>query len=233
MTGDTPTPRRRRPIAMLVAIVLAVVGVGLVGFALLTQQTAPGPPPSSAAPAAPAAPAEPPAIVGSFPESARPVGRLLPASPPASISIPTIGVTSPVNQVGLNPDGTLEVPVPGPLYDQAAWYRASPTPGELGPSVIIGHIDSAASGPSVFFELSRLAPGQNVTVKRADGITTTFQIDAVKSFPKDSFPSLNVYGTGNRSELRLITCGGPFDASASSYRDNTVVYAHLVGSTRS
>ncbi|MBW0103628.1 class F sortase [Pseudonocardia sp. KRD291] len=230
MTGDTPAPRRRRRLALLVAAVLAVVGVGLVGFALLDQQSAPEP---TAAAAGSGPPAAAPAIIGSFPESARPVGDLLPASPPTSISIPDIGVTSTVNQVGLNPDGTLEVPAPGPLYDQAAWYRASATPGELGPSVIIGHIDSAANGPSVFFDLGRLTPGQNVTVKRADGVTTTFRIDSVRTFQKDSFPTRDVYATGNRSELRLITCGGPFDSAAGSYKDNTVVFAHLVGSSRS
>ncbi|MDN5917597.1 MAG: class F sortase [Pseudonocardia sp.] len=230
MTGDTPAPGRRRRIALLVAAVLAVVGVGLVGFALLNQESAPEP---TAVAVGPGPPAGVPAIIGSFPESAEPVGDLLPASPPASISIPDIGVTSPVNPVGLNPDGTLEVPAPGPLYDQAAWYRASPTPGELGPSVILGHIDSAANGPSVFFELGRLGPGKNVMVKRADGSTTTFLIDSVRTFQKDSFPTREVYATGNRSELRLITCGGPFDSAAGSYEDNTVVFAHLVDSTRS
>ena len=231
MTGDTPTPRRRRRFALLVAAVLAVVGIGLVGFALLNQQSPAGP-----APAASGVPAEAPAvpaIVGSFPASAKPVGDLLPASPPASISVPDIGVSSPVNQVGLNPDGTLEVPVPGPLYDQAAWYRASPTPGELGPSIIIGHVDSAANGPSIFFDLGRLSPGKNVVVKRADGVTTTFLIDSVRTFRKDAFPTREVYATGNRSELRLITCGGPFDSVAGSYKDNTVVFAHLVSSSRS
>lgn len=228
MTGDTPAPNRRRRLALLVAAVLAVVGAGLVGFALLNQESAPEP---AAAPAG--TEATPPPIVGSFPDSAKPVGDLLPASPPASISIPEIGVSSAVNPVGLNPDGTLEVPAPGPLYDQAAWYRASPTPGQLGPSVILGHIDSAANGPSVFFELARLRPGQNVSVKRADGVTTTFLIDSVRTFQKDSFPTRDVYATGNRAELRLITCGGPFDSAAGSYQDNTVVFARLVGSSRS
>lgn len=228
MTGDTPAPHRRHRLALLVAAVLAVAGLGLVGVALLNQQSAPEP-----AAAAAGVPAAGPGIVGSFPESARPAGDLLPASPPASISIPDIGVTSPVNQVGLNPDGTLEVPAPGPLYDQAAWYRASPAPGELGPSVIVGHIDSAANGPSVFFDLGQLRPGENVAVKRADGITTTFRIDSVRTFSKDAFPTRDVYATGNRSELRLITCGGPFDSAAGSYKDNTVVFAHLVGSSRS
>ncbi|RZT83545.1 sortase (surface protein transpeptidase) [Pseudonocardia sediminis] len=226
MTGDTPAPRRRRRLALLFAAVLAVVGVALVGFALLNQQSAPEPTAAAGVPVAPG-------IVGSFPASAKPVGELLPASPPASIAIPEIGVSSPVNPVGLNPDGTLEVPAPGPLYDQAAWYRASATPGELGPSIIIGHVDSAANGPSVFFDLARLTPGQNVTVKRADGVTTTFLIDSVRTFQKDSFPTQEVYATGNRSELRLITCGGPFDSAAGSYKDNTVVFAHLVDSSRS
>lgn len=155
----------------------------------------------------------------------------LPAAAPTSIQIPAIGVSSPVNVVGLNPDATMQVPQPGPLYDQAAWYRYSPTPGEIGPSVIIGHIDSAARGPSVFFGLSRLEPGQRIRVSRDDQTTMTFEVDAVQSYSKNSFPAATVYGGTDRAALRLITCGGAFDQTTRQYRDNIVVFAHLAGVT--
>jgi sortase (surface protein transpeptidase) len=124
----------------------------------------------------------------------------------------------------------MEVPRPGPLYDQAAWYRYSPTPGEIGPSVIIGHVDSAKRGPSVFFTLGALKPGQRIEVARADGTTAAFGIDSVESFPKNSFPTRAIYGDTDYAALRLITCGGSFDKATGNYRDNIVVFARLVGS---
>lgn len=204
--------------AVVLATVLAVLGLTLFGFGAAAQE---GPPPSPAqtpvaapARAAPATSPQPSTLQSG-----------LPASPPASVRIPAIDVASPVNSVGLNPDRTLEVPQPGPLYDQAAWYRDSPTPGERGPSVIIGHVDSAANGPSVFYELGALKAGDRIEVTRSDRTIVTFAIDTVRTFPKDAFPTQTVYGDTPGPEMRLITCGGPFDSTAGSYRDNTVVFA--------
>jgi hypothetical protein len=217
-------PSRSRPVALVVAAVLAVAGAVLVVVAALGG----GPP----APAAETGPRDTGAVgaVGAVPADARPDGAVLPPSPPASISIPAIGVESVVDEVGLAPDGTLEVPQPGPLYDHAAWYRGSAAPGFRGPSVILGHVDSAAEGPSVFYDLGRMKAGQEIVVKRDDGIAATFRVDDVRSFPKNAFPSQSVYGATDRAELRLITCSGSFAEDTGSYRDNTIVFAHLVGS---
>lgn len=224
MTNDPQAARPpRRRWAILFTTVVTILGLALIGYGTTAQQ---GPPPAPAAVpiseqirAAPTTPSEPSA----------PLQTGLPESPPTSIRIPTIEVSSAVNSVGLNPDGTLEVPVPGPLYDQAAWYRDSPTPGEPGPSVIIGHVDSAANGPSVFYELGTLETGDPIEITRTDRSVATFAVDTVRSFPKDAFPQQAVYGNTPGPELRLITCGGPFDASAGSYRDNTVVFARQIG----
>ena len=104
----------------------------------------------------------------------------------------------------------------------------SAAPGVSGPAVILGHIDSAAHGPSVFYELSRLRPLDEFTVTRADGRTVTYKVNSVRQYPKDAFPTLEVYGPTPRPEMRLITCGGPFDSSARSYLDNTIVYANQI-----
>ncbi|MDL5159734.1 class F sortase [Actinomycetospora termitidis] len=165
----------------------------------------------------------------SVPATPTPGAPPLPASPPVRISIPAIGVESVVNPSGLNPDGTLEVPAPGPRYDQASWYTGSASPGRDGPSVILGHIDSARNGPSVFYRLGQLQPLDEFTVTRADGVALVFRVNSVQQYPKDAFPSRQVYGPTPRPEMRLITCGGPFDDSARSYRDNTVVYASPIG----
>lgn len=146
---------------------------------------------------------------------------------PVTLSIPAIEVRSAVQTIALNADRTLQVPQPGPHYDQAAWCRCSPTPGERGPSVIIGHVDSAASGPSVFYRLGALRPGDVVSVARADGTSATFRVDGVRRFAKDAFPTQLVYGNTPDAQLRLITCGGSFDGSSGHYVDNIVVFATL------
>jgi hypothetical protein len=152
---------------------------------------------------------------------------LLP-SEPVSLTIPAIGVDTPVRDLGLDAGGGLEVPQPGPHYDEAAWYRHSPTPGELGPSVILGHIDSAANGPSVFFRLGELAAGDLVEVSRADGSSAVFTVDVVHRYAKADFPTELVYGDLDHAGLRILTCGGAFDRGARSYIDNIVVFASLV-----
>lgn len=208
---------RRRRALLVLAGVLALVGIGAIVAALLGQQHAPVEHDAGALPAPPP--------VTSTPRT--PTGP--PPSPPARIVIPKLGVDSRVSSVGLNPDHTMEVPAKGPLYDLAAWYRYSVTPGQQGPSVIIGHIDSAENGPSVFFRLGALAPGDTVTVTRDDGRTVPFTVYATRSFAKDAFPTSEVYAGTAGPELRLITCSGSFDAGARSYRDNTVVFLRESG----
>ncbi|NMO89377.1 class F sortase [Actinomycetospora sp. TBRC 11914] len=205
---------------MVLAGVLALVGIGAIVAALLGQQHAPAEHDAGALPAPAPATTAPP-------HPTTPAGP--PPSPPARIVIGKIGVDSRVASVGLNPDHTMEVPAKGPLYDLAAWYRYSVTPGQQGPSVIIGHIDSAENGPSVFFRLGALAPGDTVTVTRDDGRTVPFIVYATRSFPKDAFPTADVYAGTAGPELRLITCSGSFDASVRSYRDNTVVFLRESG----
>jgi LPXTG-site transpeptidase (sortase) family protein len=151
----------------------------------------------------------------------------VPVALPASVRIPAIDVESEVISLGLQPDGSLAVPQPGPDYDKAAWFDGSPRPGQAGPSVIEGHVDSAASGPSVFYRLGDLAAGDRIEVTHDDGSAVAFTVDEVRVVPKDDFPTYDVYGNTAGPELRLITCGGPFDSSARSYVDNVVVFASL------
>ncbi len=158
-----------------------------------------------------------------------PPATAVPAARPTILAIPRIGVRAPLGSVGLTAQGTLEVPAPGPHYDQPAWYRYSPTPGSVGPAVVLGHVDSAANGPSVFYRLHLLRPGDRVEVTRVDGRTAIFNVDSVRQFPKADFPTALVYANTAVPALRLITCGGRFDSSRRSYVDNVVVLATLVG----
>jgi sortase (surface protein transpeptidase) len=219
MSDETPPRSGRRRTTYVAAALLAVSGLILLVAAALGQRSAPEPVVETVA--------APPVVVDGPADLPVPVGPILPAAVPTSISIPSIGVRSVLNQVGLDADGTLEVPAPGPHYDEAAWYRDSAEPGTIGPAVVLGHIDSAKDGPSVFFDLGRVKSGDRIDVSRSDGTVATFLVDTVDRFPKDAFPSRSVYATTNRAELRVITCSGSFDAATGNYRDNTVVFAHL------
>lgn len=147
-------------------------------------------------------------------------------SVPVAISIPSINVRSTLGEVGLAPDGTIEVPAPGPSYDLAAWYRHSPTPGELGPAVIEGHLDRPDGSPSVFYRLGELVPGTDVEVTRADGKILIYRVSEVGRYLKAAFPTPAVYGDLDHPGLRLLTCGGPQDENGD-YRENVVVFAEL------
>lgn len=148
-------------------------------------------------------------------------------SKPVSISIPAIDVSSDVIALGKTPDGTLAVPQPGPNLDKAAWFENSPTPGQTGPSVIEGHVATDQRGPSIFFDLADLRPGDRITVERADGKTVVFEVDALRQFPKDKFPTKLVYGGEiGTPTLRLITCSS-FDPAIGSHTANLIVFSHL------
>ncbi|MCZ2816217.1 class F sortase [Modestobacter sp. VKM Ac-2984] len=212
------------------AVALVVVAVVAVVVAVSGQQQAPQPAAapsqgeSSTATGTPApstsdsvaAPAEP-AVPASDEQVAQPV----------SVSIPSIEVSSDLLRLGLNDDGTVEVPPLGP-DDQAGWYERGPAPGATGPAVLLGHVDSAEHGPGVFFDLGALQPGDEVEVARADGTVAVFAVDRVERHPKDDFPTIAAYGNTPDAQLRLITCGGDFDSSARSYEDNVIAFATLV-----
>jgi hypothetical protein len=157
---------------------------------------------------------------------------VLSKSLPVSIAIPAIGVRSVLLDAGRNRDGTIQVP---PLNDpalmnDAAWYEFSPTPGQPGPSVIEGHVDSASDGPSVFFRLGALTPGDLVDVTLADRQVAVFKVTGVRLYAKDRFPATAVYGGTRYAALRLITCGGDFDTRDRHYLSNVVAFASLVSS---
>lgn len=149
---------------------------------------------------------------------------VLPRSVPTRLTIPAIGVDTPLTGLGLQADGTVEVP-PVAAHAPAGWYRESPTPGQLGPAVILGHVTVGKYGDGVFVRLASLRPGARVTVRRADGSDAVFTVYAVRTVEKDRFPTSDVYGDTTRPELRLITCGGP--RTGGGYRDNVVVFAAL------
>ncbi|GAB3937784.1 hypothetical protein GCM10027614_16660 [Micromonospora vulcania] len=196
--------RRSGPV---VVALLGVTGLGLIAAGLTAGPARP-----------PRPPAEAPTRTNPAPDLAP-----LPRAAPVRVQIPAIDVRAEVVAVGADAAGVLEVP-PLDRPTIAGWYRYGASPGETGNAVLVGHVDSPA-GPAVFFDLGRLVPGQEIQVTRADATVTTFTVDGVRSYPKEHFPTALVYGPADAAGLRLITCGGRFDAGTGNYVDNVVVFA--------
>ncbi|MGN9755791.1 class F sortase [Streptomyces sp. SD31] len=156
--------------------------------------------------------------------SVHPLGR----SVPVRLQIPAIEVDTPVIRLGLASDGTVQVP-PITADDRAGWYRHSPTPGQVGPSVLLGHVTVGSHGDGVFRHLARLHRGDRIVARRQDGTSAEFAVSAVRTVAKAEFPADDVYGDVDRPELRLITCGGP--RAGDEYRDNVIVFAKLRATT--
>jgi Sortase domain len=205
---STP-PSLRARLAGVGGVLLILFGLATVGFAISAQIHAPQP--SAAA-------------AGNIGSSGH--GPWLRRSLPVSVDIPAIGVRSKLLHLGLNSDGSIQVPSLETSADLAAWYKYSATPGQVGSSVIEGHVDSQ-QGPAVFFRLGALRPGDIIEVTLADGITAIFRVTGVREYAKAHFPAKTVYGSTDFAALRLITCGGAFDYATGHYLSSTVVFAAL------
>lgn len=209
-----PAPRGtfRARAAGLAGSALIAGGAIAIGVALLLQQHAPQPASGAAGAIGPAA-----------------KGPSLHRSLPVSVDIPAIGVHSQLLRLGVNADGTVQVPPLTTSADEAAWLKYSATPGQIGASVIEGHVDSYR-GPAVFFRLGALHPGDIIDVTLADGDTGIFRVTGVREYLKDKFPANVIYSDANYAALRLITCGGAFDYTTGHYLSSTVVFASLISS---
>jgi sortase (surface protein transpeptidase) len=190
---------------------LAAVAGGAVGLVRLAGHAGDIARPLARASAAPRGPFAAPPV----PRTSQRVAR------PVALVIPAIGVRTSLIKLGRTARGTLQVPSSTSV---AGWYTSSPRPGDIGPAIIVGHIDSYL-GPGVFFRLRLLRPGDLVYVRRADGTLAVFRVYAERMYAKAHFPTQQVYGLVPGAELRLITCGGVFDTATRSYLSNVVVYA--------
>ncbi len=218
---------RRRRRASLVEPALAVTALLALAFAGGTVSAwydDPAPTPSAAPSAGAVAPL--PVLYAPTPTPAREVQD---GPHPVRLRIGTLGVDTLLVPLGVNADGTLQVPSD---YSTAGWYVFGANPGEQGPAIIAGHVDSVR-GVAVFFDLHKLRRDDVIVVDRADGTRADFAVRRVEQVPKTDFPTQEVFGPVAGSELRLITCGGVFDRARHSYRDNVVVFASLLGITRS
>jgi hypothetical protein len=193
---------------MLLVVAVALIGLGLSGG----DRPLAGPAPSSAALRAAVVPPSVPTALATT------------RSVPVLLSIPAIGLVVRLGPpLGVDAGGTVQVPTG---TAQPGWFRLGPTPGEIGSSVILGHVDSYR-GPGVFFLLRTLASGDLVNVGLADGATAQFTVNTVAMYSKTDFPAQRVYGSHGSSALQLVTCGGTFDDHTGAYLSNIVVFSSL------
>jgi Sortase domain len=207
-----PRLARYRVLAGVAALLAIITVIVVVAGCSSDAVTAPTPSVSASGSIAPAG-------------AAAPMAR----STPVRVQIPAIGVDSTLMQLGLRVDGSLQVP---PSGFPAGWYTGAPTPGELGPAILAGHVDWGGQ-PGVFSRLRELTPDAEVTVTRQDGSAAVFRVTQVKQYPKDKFPTGEVYGDLDHPGLRLITCGGSFDRQTRNYDDNIVAFADLIATQAS
>jgi hypothetical protein len=182
---------------------------------------------SAAAPAPASPPASAPAPV-SAPEHGRAPASVPPfrsirsyqeVALPVRLRVPTQGIDTELERLGLAPDGSIAAPS---RWQVAGWYAGGPRPGQQGPAVIVGHVDSS-SGPAVFFRLAEVRPGDAVYVDRQDGSSARFRVIGRQEVPKDRFPADRVYSPTLQASLLLMTCGGIFDVATGHYRDNVII----------
>jgi hypothetical protein len=231
-SGRRGGPRATTAAGLL--LILALTGCGAAGSGPSDAGAAPsasGAPSAAPAPpaASPAVPAPSPSTQAPPPSTPAPAAAepaVLPRSEPVVLEIPAIGVRTDLLKLGLRENGSLEVPQDAGSGAPASWYTGSPTPGERGPSVMLGHVNSPSGRGGVFADLRKLTPGAEINVSRTDGSTAVFTVDRGALYSKNDFPTLEVYGNTAGSELRLITCDG-YDPATGLFDDNYVIYAKL------
>jgi sortase (surface protein transpeptidase) len=229
--GGSSSWHASRLVRALIAVGLAILGAVLVWAALARPSIrdsalAPGPNGHSVPSTSPSArqPTTPERATERADQDVRDQirGLVLPESEPVTVSIPKIGVRSRLVDLGLDEKGAMEVPEPA----DAGWFSRGAAPGALGPAVIAGHV-TWNGAPAVFHRLGTMRRGDEVRVTRKDGKTAVFTVTRVAQFSKSRFPSRAVYGRIDHAGLRLITCGGTYDAAENRYLDNVVVFAKL------
>jgi hypothetical protein len=203
---------------------LLLVGSTFWGWGIGDNARSPASPPPTTTTTTTTAPVADPWAVSPTQAEYQPTPVRLQEPEPTRIDIAAIGVTSDLVRLGLRTDGTMEVPRD---FARAGWFTNGPRPGENGPAVIAGHVDSM-TGPAAFYRLKDVQPGTDIAVTRADGTNITFRVARVETYEKQAFPTTAVFGPTPDAELRLVTCGGDFDWSKRSYKANIVVYATRV-----
>ena len=214
-------------VAVLLASTLSLAGCAGAAEELIGAGTGPRVTGEPSGPSTTAATPTPDIVRTTRPTPAPTAPAGLPASKPVRVEIPALGVAERTIELGLAADGSMEVPI-GPT--PVGWFTQSPTPGEIGPAVLAGHLTwNGVDG--TFRKLETLHQGDEIIVARADGSQPRFEVTEVAQYPKDEFPTARVYANTPGPQLRLITCAGDYNPGSHNYSDNVVVYATMQAPT--
>jgi hypothetical protein len=226
-----------RPAAASAVLGLALAVGAPTAWAMTRPEAAVGTPveqalesPGTTEGAPPAAPSE---VLPGAPGLSLPPGTVRDASPaaapavvpPVRLELPTLGVTAPVDPVGVADDGQMALPDD---VGRVGWYRFGPAPGDPGNAVIAGHVDDREQGRGVLFDLRDVAPGDQFVVTDAEGQPTRWQVVSRELVHKQALPLDRIFARNGPARLVVVTCGGPFLPEFRSYRDNVVVVAEPV-----
>ncbi len=139
---------------------------------------------------------------------------------PVRLIIPSIGLNAPVESVGINSKGEMDVP-PGDS-SEVGWYKYGTIPGNVGSAVIDAHVFAA------FEDLQHLSVGSEVYVENANGQRLKFVVDDSRVYKLGELTSGMLFGKRDARRLNLITCAGEPTADGSTYTHRLVVYTKLV-----
>ncbi|MFE5540939.1 class F sortase [Streptomyces sp. NPDC056492] len=221
MPGRTSPRTVRRALGAAVLATLLLTACGGKDPGTSSAAASPAPPGGAGTPPGAGASAgghhTPPPKAGAQAEPA------LARSEPQKIAIPSLGLSSTLETLRQNTDGSMETPKNPAL---AGWYEPGPTPGSQGPAVIAGHVTWNGAA-AVFEKLKTMKAGDTIKVTRRDAKTATFTVERVAEYPKADFPTLDVYKNLDYAGLRLVTCGGDFDPKKHYYDSNVVVFARM------
>jgi len=141
---------------------------------------------------------------------------------PARLTIPKINVDAAVEQVGLAPDGAMDVPK-GP--DDVAWFNLGKRPGDVGSAVMAGHFGWKNGIPAVFDNLNKLQKGDNIYVEDEKGVVTTFIVREIKTYDQNADAGSVFSSSDGKAHLNLVTCEGVWNKAQKSYSNRLVVFA--------
>lgn len=181
----------------------------------VSETAVPAPTTTSSAP--PAAPSVPPSTELST--STTTSTTLPPEVPPTALAINDLGISQGVQPVGLEDDGTMEVPD----VSDIGWYLHGATPGRPGATVLVAHVWwHKTAGP--FHRLGALEPGARIEVGGEDGTIHKYTVTKRTMYDKDKLPG-DLWRKSGPETLVLITCGGTLNQATRRYESNIVVYA--------
>ena len=163
--------------------------------------------------------------LGFYNHQNRPMAVLVIAQPafasPTRLKIPSLNIDASVEEVGVTPNGEMDVPKEP---EDVAWFKAGPDPGETGSSVIDGHSGYKNNVPAIFDNLSKLQKGDKVYVEDENGVNVVFLVRELKNYNADETVPEVFASSDGLAHLNLITCDGVWNPATGTHSERLVVF---------